>query len=117
MATKRIRAGRWHYVIKRQGLLPRPIYLSFDTEVEGDEYTRRVEALLDRGVVPDEFNNASKKMRALRDGVKRYVDAQHISEEDKERLRVVLMRLRREQSISSLRTRACWIGIAQRKFP
>jgi hypothetical protein len=102
MATKRIRTGRWHYVIKRQGLLLRPIYLSFDSEAEGDEYTRRVEALLDRGVVPDEFNNAPKKKHALRDSVKRYVDAHHVSEEDKERLRVVLMRLPREQSMNDM---------------
>lgn len=47
MPTKRRRC--------RAGLLDRPIYLTFADEVEGDEYCRRVEALLDRGIVPPEF--------------------------------------------------------------
>jgi len=35
--------------------LPRPLYLSFESETEGDEYVARLEALLDRGIVPEEF--------------------------------------------------------------
>ncbi|VVD98940.1 hypothetical protein PHO31112_02031 [Pandoraea horticolens] len=52
MATKRFRNGRWEYVVKRKALLPKPPYLSFDTEAEGDAYVRRLEHQLDAGIVP-----------------------------------------------------------------
>jgi len=56
MATKRRRdSDNWEFVVKRKGLLPRPLYLTFASEEEGDRYVQRLEALLDRGVVPDEF--------------------------------------------------------------
>lgn len=55
MATKRRRGESWQYTIKRAGLLPQPVCLSFGSEAEGDEYVRRLEALLDRGVVPEEL--------------------------------------------------------------
>lgn len=55
MATKRKRGASWHYVVRRSGLLERPIYLSFGDETEGDAYIRRLEGLLDRGIVPAEF--------------------------------------------------------------
>lgn len=63
MATKRKRSGAWAYTIRRANLLPQPVYLTFDDESEGDAYVRRLESLLDRGVVPAEF--AVKKARAL----------------------------------------------------
>jgi len=53
MATKRHRGGRWHYTVRRAALLPKPLYLSFASEAEGDVYVARLEALLDQGVVPD----------------------------------------------------------------
>lgn len=55
MATKRKRGTGWEYVIKRQNLLSKPIYLYFDNENDGDAYCERAEALLDRGIVPKEF--------------------------------------------------------------
>ena len=102
MATKRIRNGRWHYVIKRQNLLPSPIYLSFVDETEGDEYVRRIEALLDRGVVPDEFAQKREIGKSLRDGVSRYLDKHHTSEEDRERLAVLIARLPRDLMLADL---------------
>lgn len=35
MATKRRRGDSWQYTIKRAGLLPQPVYLSFTSEAEG----------------------------------------------------------------------------------
>lgn len=52
MAGKRKRANGWEYVVKKAGLLDKPIYLTFDSEQEGDKYVKRLEALLDRGIVP-----------------------------------------------------------------
>lgn len=93
MATKRRRGDAWHYTIKRAGVLPKPLYLSFDDEIEGDEYVRRVEALLDRGVVPEEFGAKREVQASLRDGVRRYLAAQHVSADDPGILQVVLQRL------------------------
>lgn len=58
MASKRMRKnGTWEYSFLRKGLLPGRVYLTFDTEAEGDAYAERVEALLDRGVVPVELTD------------------------------------------------------------
>lgn len=55
MATKRARGGHWQFTVRRAGLLPKPIYLTFDDEAEGDAYVARLEAALDRGEVPPEY--------------------------------------------------------------
>lgn len=57
MATKRrLRSGSIQYVIKRAGVLDRPLYLTYEAgqEEEGDAHVARIEALLDRGIVPHE---------------------------------------------------------------
>jgi hypothetical protein len=40
MATKRKRASSWEFVVRRKGLLPKPLYLTFATEAEGDHRVR-----------------------------------------------------------------------------
>lgn len=56
MAGKRERQnGTWEYVFKRTGVLPKPVYFTFDTEAEGDAYAARAEALLDKGIIPPEM--------------------------------------------------------------
>lgn len=63
MATKRKRgAGAWEFTVRRKGILPKPIYLTFDSEREGDAYVAKLEAMLDKGVVPGEL---VKKASAL----------------------------------------------------
>lgn len=93
MATKRRRGDSWQYTIKRAGLLPQPVYLSFTSEAEGDEYVRRLEALLDRGVVPEELANTKAAAKDLRNQVTEYRSAQHISVDDAQLLPVLLSRL------------------------
>lgn len=102
MATKRQRQGRWHYTIKRAGVLPKPLYLSFDDEAEGDEYVRRVEALLDRGVLPEEFGMKREVQVSLRDSVRRYLQAQHVAPDDHKVLPVVLQRLPLDFALASI---------------
>lgn len=103
MATKRKRGGAWHYTVKRAGILPRPLYLSFSDEAEGDEYVRRVEALLDRGVVPEEFGARRGEAKpTLRDGVRRYLKAQHVAADDPDVLGIVLQRLPVGQLLADL---------------
>jgi integrase len=102
MATKRRRGNTWHYTIRRKDVLEKPLYLSFEDEAEGDEYVRRVEALLDRGVVPEEFQQKREVQALLREGVRRYLAAQHVSSDDRDLLEVVLARLPRELSLSAI---------------
>lgn len=56
MAGKRRRPnGTWEFVFKRKGVLPAPVYFTFDSEEEGDRYADRAEEALSRGVVPLEM--------------------------------------------------------------
>lgn len=95
MATKRQRKdGSWEFVVKRSRLLPKPIYLTFRDEGEGDAYVRRLEQLLDRGVVPDEYR-VEKRERAPRlwTLIRDYRDQVALSVADASYLKVLLDRL------------------------
>lgn len=59
MASKRKRGDVWEYTVKRAGILPKPLYLTFATEAEGDAYCRTLEALLDRGIIPADHQPAA----------------------------------------------------------
>ncbi|GAB4402773.1 MAG: hypothetical protein OHK0048_20900 [Rhodoferax sp.] len=54
MAHNRQRGDRWEYIVKKSGVLGKPLSLTFDSEAAGDAYVARLEALLDRGIVPQE---------------------------------------------------------------
>ena len=51
--------GTIQYTFKRSGLLEKPIYLTFDNEVEGDAFAQRLDLLLDNGIVPTEYQSKS----------------------------------------------------------
>ena len=71
MATKRAKGKKWEYIVKRAKLLPKPLYLVFEDEEEGDSYVARLEAMLDRGIVPEEFLEGSgDKIAVLADLIK-----------------------------------------------
>ena len=48
-------SGRWEYIIPRKGILPKPLSLTFDTEEEGDAYVKRLEQMLDAGILPEDL--------------------------------------------------------------
>ena len=102
MATKRKRGNTWHYTVRRAGVLPKPIYLTFDDDAEGDAYVRRLEALLDRGIVPDEFNEKREVQRSLRWHVRRYLGEQPVKADDHDIMGVVLARLPQELQLSDI---------------
>lgn len=52
MATKRKRGNAWQYTIRRAGILPKPVYLTFESEAEGDARVAWIERQLDAGIVP-----------------------------------------------------------------
>src|SRR5690606_25856172 len=94
MSTKRMRPnGRWEFRI-RSRLLPRPVYLSFDDEAEGDAYVRRRGQLLGRGGVPPALQVAREDAQPrLRAAMLDYLRAQPVSAADAAVLRVLLDRL------------------------
>lgn len=93
MATKRWKSGAWEFTVRRAGILPKPAYLRFADEAEGDAYVRRLEALLDRGVVPDELIERKSTLPRLREHANRYLAAQHVAAADRDYLRIVAERL------------------------
>lgn len=51
MAAKRLRkSGTWEYVVRRKGM--KTLYLTFDSEKEGDLYVKQLEARIEQGAAP-----------------------------------------------------------------
>lgn len=88
MSTKRKRGDVWEFVVKRKGLLPKPLYLTFSDEGAGDEYCRRLEGMLDRGIVPDEIRQQTGGILTISDAIRQYQIACSISRDDTRLLNV-----------------------------
>lgn len=82
MAAKRKRGDSWEYVVKRKGVLPKPISLTFSNEAEGDAYIAHLEKLLDAGIVPDEFRVKANAIVTLDQALLQYMGAVHITDDD-----------------------------------
>ncbi len=81
--------GSWQYTFKRAGVLESPIYLTFDTEVEGDAFAAKLDALLDRGIVPAEYQ-IRQTIISIAELVKEYERDAHPSAKDMGALRTIL---------------------------
>ncbi len=82
MAGKRKRSnGTWEYVFKKAGVLDKPLYMTFDTEEEGDAYAARMDALLKRGIAPTDLT-AEVKANTLYEMISAYIGQAHPSEVD-----------------------------------
>lgn len=94
MATKRKRSsGNWEYVVKRKLLLKAPLYLSFESEEEGDAYVKKLEALLDNGIVPAEFQNTSDRFACIGEVIRGYLVTQHVTASDRAGLGLLFTRI------------------------
>lgn len=93
MATKRKRGSAWHYQIKRGGLLPKPVYLSFPSEEEGDAYVERLERLLDQGIVPPDLVERQHAGVTITAACLDYLRAAPVSDADRPNLGVLMERL------------------------
>lgn len=83
MASKRNRGTSWEYIVKRKGLLPKPISLTFHDEVEGDAYVAHLEKLLDAGIVPEEYKTKSGRViTTIGQAIERYQEEVHITLDD-----------------------------------
>ncbi|WGT64961.1 site-specific integrase [Variovorax paradoxus] len=89
MAGKRQRPNGWEYVIKRAGLLDKPIYLTFADEKEGDAFVAKVEKLLDKGIVPTELQVPSRIV-TITDLVREYERDAHPKQKDRDALGTII---------------------------
>lgn len=105
MAGKRRRANGWEYVFKRAGVLEKPLYLTFDTEAEGDAFAARLELLLDRGIVPTEYQPKSS-ITTIETLARAYMQEAHPSHKDQGALEVTL---KTRGSTALLRINAGWV--------
>jgi integrase len=82
MAYKRVRNNRFHYTVTSKLLPNGRVYLTFDDETEGDEYTKKLDALLAAGKVPTEFMVKAGAIITIADGIDQYLISVHVPESD-----------------------------------
>lgn len=87
MSTKRQRGNSWTYVFKKS--LDKPLYLTFHDEVEGDEYARKLDLLLDRGIVPAQYQ-PEDTVSTIATLVRMYCRDAHPSQKDRDVLETVI---------------------------
>lgn len=81
--------GSWQYTFKKKGVLDKPLYLTFSTEKEGDEYAAKLEALLARGIVPLE-HQPSEKVLTISELIREYEREAHPSAKDLSALNTII---------------------------
>lgn len=80
MATKRKRtSGSWEFIVRRKGVLPRPISLTFAIEEKGDQYCARLESLLKRGTVSPALVDEKPAIASLADVLRSYLPCPAVS--------------------------------------
>lgn len=110
MASKRSRGTSWEYIIKRKGLLPKPISLTFHDETEGDVYVAHLEKLLDAGIVPEEFKrNSAAVISNIGQAIEQYQSAVHITADDQQILNALVTIHRRELSSVTYKWAESWV--------
>lgn len=94
MASKRKRKDSWEYCIRRKHTLPKPIYLTFKDEAEGDAYVARLEKAIDAGIIPEQFKRDKAQTDTLYNLFKQYLNNVTISPSDQKLINVLVERLR-----------------------
>lgn len=89
MATMRKRGNTYHYTIRRKALLPRPVYMTFDEQDEGDRYVAHLESLLDAGIVPPGLIENADKISLVSEAIDSYVKEVAIKASDRDILDVI----------------------------
>lgn len=86
---KRQRGSKWEFVFKKAGVLPKPLYIKFDTEEDGDRYAAKLLPLLERGIVPTEHQTTAR-MSILSDLIYRYLRDAPVKSKDRDILNTLL---------------------------
>lgn len=66
-------SGTWEYTIRRKGILPKPLSLTFDTEEEGDAYVKRLEQMLDVGILLEDLVARRSDLLSIDDAIRSYM--------------------------------------------
>lgn len=66
-------SGTWEYTVRRKNVLPKPLSLTFDSEEEGDAYVRRIEQLLDAGILPEDLVAQRGSVVTIDDAIRSYL--------------------------------------------
>ena len=69
-----------------------PIYLTFDDEAVGDAYCAKVEALLDKEIVPAELVNHGERLTLLEELIRAYLANNSVPDSDMKVLNVIFAR-------------------------
>ena len=102
---KQFANGTWQYSFKRKGVLDKTLYLTFADEEEGDAYAQRLDALLDRGIVPTEHQPRARVL-SLSELVREYERDAHPSQKDRSAIGAVL---RAHGGLPVSRIDAAWV--------
>jgi len=91
MASIQPRGGRWQIRVKHK-LLPNPFFHTFDTEQQARDYAAQLEALLARGIVPQELLERPGKVHdpLVIELIRDYSKTQPVAPSDAEVLDVLL---------------------------
>ena len=95
MAGKRKRPNGWQYVVKKAGVLDKPLYLTFDSEAEGDAYIKQLERMLEQGIVPEgvqERTRAAPKSLKLAQVIREYRSLVNVARADQPTLDILVQR-------------------------
>lgn len=93
MAHKRERNGRYHYTVSSKLLPNGRVYLTFDDEAEGDDYTKKLDALLAAGKVPVEYTVKRGTIVTIADGIDQYLIGVHVPDSDHKLLAIARKRV------------------------
>jgi len=93
MATCRPRGNTFEFIVRRKKILPKPIYLTFDSKEEGEAYCSHLEGLLDQGVIPEEFVENKDNGLAVQKVLAEYEVLVPITPNDRKLLRINYERL------------------------
>jgi len=98
LASKRLTpAGSWEYTIKNKKMLPKPWRHYTTDEEQGDALVARVEALLEKGIVPVELADHGARYLILAELIRDYLSTDTVSDPDIRILNVTYARHGEEQ--------------------
>ncbi|MDR2836978.1 MAG: site-specific integrase [Azonexus sp.] len=111
MSSVQRRGDKFQYRIVAKGVLPKPVFLTFDTKEEGDQYVARLEALIRQGIVPPELVEKNREFLTVGEVIAEYRRLVSIKEDDKTLLDIQLARIGIVQ-LKSVTYQWCesWIG-------
>lgn len=94
MATIRKKGRGYEVIIKRKALLgDKPVSFTVDTEEEANRYAAHYEAMLDQGVIPQEFIDNKNQYETIGDIIKDFLRKVNVAQSDRSNLEILFARI------------------------